>query len=171
MHIVIMVFECSKQSSSDYKYARSLLQECFRIEKYKFEKIFAASKCRLYCDGTKRKIDSIIGKYNKPGNCFSLIFFADVDTGDSEDSNRNKEILKFSKQYGNIASVVWSNYDIEDVFLGKRIAHNKPKEAENFLIGKKIKTVNINKLKVSNAISTIHSSNIYLIFDSIFPRQ
>ena len=166
-----MIFECNTQSQSDYKYARSLMKKYFKIDEFKFEKIFAGSKSKLYAHSTERKVELIKKKYKDKNPNFKILFFADADTNDNEDAAINNKLVGFANQYVGISDIVWSNYDIEHVFLGKRISKNKPKEADNFLIGNKIKGVDINLLKESNPLSKKPSSNMYLVFSSIFPKK
>lgn len=171
MHVVIMVFESNSHSKSDYKYARSLMQKYFRIERFKFEKIYAGSKSELYSAGTERKIKSIFKKYQLRNTTYTILFFADVDTNNIEDALLNERLIAFANKYKKMSQIVWCNYDIEYVFLGYRVEKNKPKEAENFLKNQNIQKVNVDILKESNPFLKKPSSNMYLVLSSIFPKK
>lgn len=168
-----MVFECNKKSSSDYYYVRAFIQKYFDYHTFKFEKIFAGCKTELYSKSTNKKINTLLGKYiSKETNVnISLIFFADVDTYSSDDNKRNKNLSAFASKYSQISKIVWFNLDIEDVFLGRRIKKDKPKEAKNFLLKKEIGKVEIKKFKQNNARTIIHSSNLYSVLSSVLPTR
>ena len=152
-------------------YVRPFIQRFFEYNTSKFEQIYTGSKCELYSKGTKKKIDACLGKYLARNDEVSIVFFADVDTNSTEDKKRNQNLIKFSNKYGTRSSIVWFNLDIEDVFLGKRIKDDKPKEAKNFLNSKKIEKIDVCKMKNDNAIKTIHSSNIYNVIASLLPKK
>lgn len=166
-----MLFECCKQSSSDYMYVRPFIQRFFDYSTSKFEQILTGSKCELYSKSTKRKIDTILGKYLAKGDDVSIVFFADVDTDSSEDKQRNQSLIRFSKKYGSRSNIVWFNLDIEDVFLGTRVKKDKPKEAKNFLNSKKIEKIDVNRMKCCEALKVVHSSNIYNVITNLLPKK
>lgn len=106
---------------------------------------------------------------NKDGSNFVIYCFdtdrLDINSVDKKDFENQLSFCQEKNYY-----LIWFNYDIEYVLLGKTIEKNKKKqESINFYKSKKIQIKEENLLKCDYNLNGC--SNIYLVLDNILRKK
>ena len=157
----IFVVETNKKCKSDWIYIRDTINHFYEYDKIniKLNVVYMEGKGKYKYK--EKEIKSLTSQYKAASkeNKTNVIYCFDCD-----DYNKNKndtEFLKNAKQYCDEKDYefVWFCKDIEQVYIGKKVADNdKKKEAEVFKAKKLIKGVDAKKLSVNKY--QINSSNI-----------
>lgn len=160
---LILVFECNKNSRTDYNYVYTIINYYFEVGGNKISPIFAGNKSKLYHDKTKQKIENLKRQYNGDTE---IIIFADFDSSSNHDNNK---LIRFCN--GNKYDLIWSNREIEEVVFGKKIKGNKVEAANNFIRNHQVGKINTNKFSNEQPTKERFTSNMFLIFDEYLQRK
>ena len=169
MKQLIFVVETSSNNQSDDRYLKKLINSRYDLSSNEIKLQFIHMDGKSYYND--KTVISKIKKYideNKGGENYITYCF-DTDEIDSE--YKYKEEFKKEKEYCDAKNyfIVWFNYDIEYVLLGKRVESNKKKQ-ESIKYYNKEQVIPIKHLFGKNEEIKGYS-NIFLILDKLLPLK
>lgn len=165
MKQLIFVVESDAKNKSDNRYIRKLILERYDLTSndIKIQFVNMGRKYKYKNTSTTTQINKYI-RDNKKGQNF-VIYCFDTDRIDCEQND--KIVFKLEKEYctTNNFHLIWFNYDIEYVLLGKAIESSKKKE-ESIKYQRKTIIIAYNKLSCKNENQKGYS-NIYIVLDDL----
>lgn len=166
MKQLIFVVETTKNNQSDDRYIRKLINLRYDISnnETKIQFIHMEGKSKYNDKSVVFKINKL-KKSNKGGENYIIYCFdtdqIDCNQDDIEKFSNEKEFCK-SNNY----LLVWFNYDIEFVLLGKNVESNKKKQESIKFFNNKEVNISTKKLQ-SNNENLKGYSNIFLVLDDL----
>ena len=169
MKQLIFVVESDAKNKSDNRYINKLILERYDLTSndIKIQFVNMGGKYKYKNTSTTTQINKYI-RDNKKGQNF-VIYCFDTNRIDCEQNDKNVFTLEQEYFTTNNFHLIWFNYDIEYVLLGKTIESSKKKEES---IKYQRKTINIayNKLSCKNENQKGYS-NIFLVLDNLLPLK
>lgn len=170
MKQLIFVVESDHKAQTDNQYIKKLIYERYDLTNndVKIQFVNMGSKTKYNDKGIINKIKN----YQKYGKDFENFVIYCFDTDKIDSSNDEKERFNIEKEYckKNNYLLIWFNYNIEYVLLGKNIeSSSKKREAIKFYKSESIK-IKIDNLQVDND-ERCGCSNIYLILDKLLQTK
>ena len=143
---LIFAVETNKKCNSDWIYIKDTVEHFYAYEhtQLKLSVVYLDGKGNYSSKNKQKEIDSLISQYRTTSktNQSKVICCFDCDDYDSkqEDLKFLEDAEKFCKDKG--YEFVWFCKDVEQVYIGKRVADmQKKKEAANFKAKKRIEEV------------------------------
>ena len=143
---LIFAVETNKKCNSDWIYIKDTIEHFYAYERtqLKLSVVYLDGKGNYSSKKKQKEIDSLISQYRATSktNQSKVICCFDCDEYDSkqEDLKFLEDAEKFCKDKG--YGFVWFCKDVEQVYIGKRVAAmQKKKEAAKFAEKKQINTV------------------------------
>lgn len=165
---LIFVVETNKKCKSDWIYIKDTIERFYEYDKtnIKFSPVYMDGKGNY--KKKENEIKKLISEYGSTSktNQSKVIYCFDCD-----DYNSNQYDAKFLKEAKNYCDnsqyeFVWFCKDVEQVYIGKKIADSqKKKESEMFKVKKLINGINADTL--SERKYKINTSNILVILDGV----
>lgn len=170
MKQLIFVVETNHKNQSDDRYIKRLITKRYDLSSNEIKMQFAHM-----CGKTNYNKPSVItqiNKYlreNKDGEN-RIIYCFDTDRIDceQEDVKKFKEEKTYCKNNG--YDLIWFDYNIEYVLLGRNVESNKKKEESIKFYNEPKKVIPEKKLFCKNEEQKGYS-NIYLVLDKLLPKK
>ena len=169
---LIFVVETKKSCKSDWIYIKETIDRFYEYEntKVKFTPVYMDGKGKY--KNKEREIKSYISQYSSTSkdNESKVIYCFDCDDYDSKPEDL--VFLNNAHQYCNEKGYdfVWFCKDIEQVYIGKRIA-DKQKKAESAKFKMKKGIDKVEKIRLSAENYQLKTSNILKVFDQYLSQK
>lgn len=166
---LILCMETNKKSATDDVYILELIRHIYQLNNQtKISRIYMGTKTKYKAKNVLQEIKAKTKTYISGE---TRVIYC-IDTDDHEKNAKHKreliEISRFCQQNG--YDLVWFCHDVEDVFLGERIADSrKVSEAGAFKRKGLIKEIPLDRL--SGSVEIVHTSNILNILDKYLSRK
>ena len=169
---LIFVVETNVKCKSDWIYIKDTIERFYQYDQAqtKFTPIYMDGKGRYKNKEKEIKTAMLQYTHSNKENRSIVIFCFDCDEYDLKPEDA--QFLKDAKQYCETREYefVWFCKDVEQVYLGKKIAANKKKqEAATFKSKKAIMNIDEGKLSADNY--KINTSNIMKVLDKYLRRK
>ena len=165
---LIFAVETNKKCNSDWIYIKDTIEHFYSYERtqVKFSVVYMDGKGNYNSNKKEKEIKSLTAQYRSTSktNRTSVIYCFDCDDYDNKIDDRNflEEVRKYCAGAG--YEFVWFCKDVEQVYIGKKVADSqKKKEAVTFKARKQISTVDSKKLLMEEYQS--NTSNIMRVLD------
>ena len=165
---LIFTVETNKKCNSDWIYIKDTVEYFYAYERtqLKLSVVYLDGKGHYSSKKKQNEIDSLISQYRAASktNQSKVICCFDCDDYDSKQEDRKflEDAEKFCKDKG--YEFVWFCKDVEQVYIGKRVAAmQKKKEAAKFAEKKQINTVDPENLTAVKY--RVNRSNIMKVLD------
>ena len=171
---LIFCMETTAKNKSDQMYIWSTIDHFYQVDqaKVKLSPVFMEGKGNYASKRVEKRITDLKKQYAAASvNNKSVIIYC-FDCDDYDHNAEDAGFLIKAEEYcdKNQYRFVWFCKDIEDVFLGERIANNqKKKRAESFFAQKSIGNVSLKQLKEKRYKP--HRSNLGVVLDEYLPGK
>ena len=169
---LIFVVETNKKCNSDWIYIKDTIEHFYQYDRAhtKFSTVYMNGKGNY--PNKSKKIQSLISQYasTSENNRSHVLYCFDCD--DYDCNPEDIQFLKSAKRYCNDREydLIWFCKDIEQVYLGSRIANTQKKEkAATFKAKKSITQIQTDLLLYSSY--RIGTSNILCVLDNYLMRK
>lgn len=165
---LILCMETNKKAATDDVYIIELIRHVYQLSNQtKISRIYMGTKTKYKAKNVLQEIEAKTKTYISGET--HVIYCIDTDDYEKnmEHQTQLHEISRFCKQNG--YDLVWFCHDVEDVFLGERIADSrKVSEADAFRRKGRIKELSLDKLSAD--AQRVHTSNLLNVLDKYLPR-
>ncbi len=165
---LILCMETNERVKSDYIYINNTIKFFYELDQsnIRISPVYMCGKGNYNSSGVRKKISKFFSMYDgaAKNNRSKVIYCFDCDNYDkkSEDAIFLDKVKKYCEE--NDYEFVWFCKDIEQVYLGHSVSDSdKKKEAMAFDVKKKIREVDIGKLRVNRYL--LHKSNLCCVLD------
>ena len=169
MKQLIFIVETDSINQSDDRYIKKLINSRydFGSNEIKVQFVHMGGKNHYKDSAVTSRINNYI-KENKNGENYIIYCF---DTDEIDNQYKYKEEYKKEKKYcdEHHYSIIWFNYDVEYVLLGKRVESNKKKQ-ESIRYYNHNQPIPLKSLFEQNEEIKGHS-NLFLVLDALLPLK
>ena len=169
MKQLIFVVETDSSNQSDDRYIKKLINSRydFTSNEIKTQFVHMAGKSHYEDSAVTSRINNFI-RENKKGENYIIYCF---DTDEIDSQYKYKEDYKKEKKYCDDHKylIVWFNYDVEYVLLGRRVESNKKKQ-ESIKYYNNEQVIPVKKLFAKNE-EVKGYSNLFLVLDKLLPLK
>lgn len=167
MKQLIFVVETNSKNQSDDRYIKKLINSRYDLSsnEIKTQYVHMGGKSYYNDDAVTSRIDKYVAE-NEDGENHIIYCF---DTDEITSQYKYKEEFRKEKKYCDVNNyyIVWFNYDIEYVLLGKRVESNKKKQ-ESIKYYNHEQEIPLKKLFGKNEEIKGYS-NLFLVLDKLLP--